>query len=249
SPHRHVVELYRDEAALARSVARWVAPALRGDGTAVLIGTPAHLDAVRERLRGEGDDVDGLERAGVLRGVDADALLARFLVDGMPDAAEFKRLARGLLREVRGAGGAGPLHAWGEMVNLLWARGNLPAAQALEALWNEVLAEEGGRLLCSYGVDNLAPGTHEGLLRDVCAGHSYLVPEPDEGRFETAVARALADVFGGDAPRVRAMFAARRSLPVGMPAAEAVLVALHEVQPQLGRRVLASARAHLASLR
>lgn len=248
---RHIVQLYRDPAFVQRAVGAWVAKSLSQGGAAVLACLPENADRVRAELRTLGIDPEPLERAGRFVVKDADALMARFMVDGMPDGAAFKAIAREVIRDARAACGRpdAPVRAWGEMVNLLWKRGNLPAAKALEGLWNEVIAAERIHLLCSYQADNLAPETHGGLLHDLCAGHTQLIPEEDYGRFEAAVTRALADVFGpDDASAVRTLFASRRSVPIGMPTAQAVVVGLHDLQPQLGERLLRSARSHLSRM-
>lgn len=245
---RHIVQLYRDRAFLVDAVARWAAPALRASGGVVLVGAPRNTDAILRRLAESGLDVDALRRAGRLAIVGAEDLLARFMVHGMPDPARFKEVAAEVIGRVQAAcpGDHAEVRAWGEMVNLLWHDGNRAAAQRLEALWNEVIDAHGIRLLCSYAVDNLAPETHADALAHVCAGHSQLIPEPDFDALDRAVGLALVDVFGEEeAGLVRTLFSRKRRLPIGMPPAEAVLVALQETQPELGRRVLASTRMHI----
>jgi hypothetical protein len=245
---RHIVQLYREHGFLVEAVSAWAAPALRSTGGVVLVGAPRNVDAILRRLAEEGLDVDALRRSGRLAIVGAEDLMARFMVDGMPDAAAFKAVAGEVIQAVQAACPAerAEVRAWGEMVNLLWHQGNRAAAQRLEALWNEVIDAHGIRLLCSYAVDNLAPETHADALAHVCAGHSQLIPEPDFDALDRAVGLALVDVFGEDeAGLVRTLFSRKRRLPIGMPPAEAVLVALQETQPELGRRVLASTRMHI----
>lgn len=248
---RHVVQLYDDLDFLAEAVATWSLPPLRADGAAILVGTAPTLALIRARLARFGLDSDSLVASGRLQLVDAEGLLARFLVDGAPDRARFLALASDLVRAARAA--AGPraeVRAWGEMVNILWQRGEKRAAGELEAQWNEAIDAESLRLLCSYRVDNLDPETYEGALHEVCAGHSQLIPAADYEKLDMAVDNALVDVFGErDAGIVRATFAKQRTLRIGMPAAEAVLVGIHEAQPEEGRLVLEATRAHLKRLR
>jgi hypothetical protein len=85
------------------------------------------------------------------------------MVEGTPD--------RGLLEAMIGpifedaARGGRPIRACGEMVALLWARGNVTGALALDSLWNELAAEHRFFLMCAY------PTTcfDESTLRDVDA--------------------------------------------------------------------------------
>ena len=246
---RHLVQLYREPSFLANAVAGWALPALERGGCAILIGVPANTALVFARLQEEGIDVDAVREEGRLVVVDASWLLAQFMAGRSPDAERFKAHVVAILdaaREARRVPDA-EIRAWGEMVNLLWQNGNAPAAQALETMWNEVIdAQPGLRLLCSYALDNLDPGTHAGALHDVCAGHSQLIPEEDEARFEIALGDALVDVFGEqEAGIVRTLFARQRRMPITMPPAEAVLVALHETQPEVAKRVLSSTKANL----
>jgi len=248
---RHIVQLYREPAFLVKAVSSWIGPALRDGGGALLLSTPENADLLRGGLAAEGLDASALEREGRLVVLDAQETLTRFMVKGAPDPARFRPLIESHVARLRAAcpaPGAG-LRAWGEMVNLLFHGGNAAGAEALELLWAEVVHEQNLRLLCSYQVDNLDPSTHAGPLKGLCAGHSHLIPEEDEERFDLALSRALVDVFGAkEAATVRALFQTRQSIPVAMPPSEAVLVALHELQPVIGQRVLRATRLHLASL-
>lgn len=239
---RHAVQFYRDEEFLVSAVLRWVAPAFEG-GAAVLIATPAHRDAFRSALASAGHDVARLERAGVLVFEDADETLAAFASGSGLDVVRFKARIGSLL--ARASAPRDRVRAWGEMVDILRKRGEGRLAHELEALWNEVVDAEGIRLLCSYGVENLAPST-QAALGDLTASHSRLIPEADEEGLDLALRDALVDVFGLDeAAAVRSRYVHTRLHPVTMPASEAVLVGIMEDSPEQGERVLAATRRRL----
>lgn len=241
---RHLVHIHRDPAFLRDVVATWADAALSRGGAVILLGTRAHADDALAHLRVLGHDVEALRGAGRIRFGDAHGLADRFLAE--PERDFRARLAT-LIGEARAAAPSGEVRAWGEIVDLLRKRGAPDAALRLEALWNDVIDAEGVRLLCSYEADNLAPETHAGALREMCACHSLLIHEPDYARFERALERALVDVFGEEeAGLVRIACARRRPLPTSMPAAQAVLMALHETHPEAARRVLEATRARLA---
>jgi hypothetical protein len=137
------------------------------------------------------------------------------------------------------------VRAWGEMVNVLWKEGDLPAAQALERHWNDAIARNDLWLLCSYHVANLDEATHRGLLHDLAAGHGQLIPAEDYDGLERAVRAALEEVFGpAEARTLWSLFEARQAGHIGMPTAEAVLVGLHDLLPAMGTRVLRRAKLH-----
>lgn len=186
----HVAIVYRDAAFLARGVAGWSAACLRGGGGAILVGTVGHLELIRAELRRAGEDVDGAERAGRLLTLDADWLMAHFILDGSPDGAKFSALARDIVSRTKAACGGGRVRAWGEMVALLRQRGNGDAATRLEHLWNAVIEEHAISLLCSYEMeepDAAAPGG--GLLGDVLATHSHVLPQPGNDGAEILLVR------------------------------------------------------------
>lgn len=242
---RHLVQIHRDDAFLVDAVAEWVAPPLAAGGGAVLLGRRARTALVLGALRRSGVDVDALRAAGRLAVVDAEALLAEVRPGGVLDEPAFLAWARGAVASVQAACGAGAVRAWGELVDVLRAAGDPAGAMRAEAVWNVVVDERAIRLLCSYRMDPFAAQTYEGPLAEVCAGHSVLLPDADTARFDAAVGRALVDVLGeADAPTARTRLAARRTIPVAMPGASAVLVALHAAEPDVGRSVLAAARRH-----
>jgi anti-sigma regulatory factor (Ser/Thr protein kinase) len=77
------------------------------------------------------------------------------------------------------AGATGrPVHAYGEMVALLWEAGDVVAAIALEEAWNELADEFAFALLCAYRADAVLGGEHEGALRQVCDLHSSVSGAP-----------------------------------------------------------------------
>lgn len=81
--------------------------------------------------------------------------------------------------------------AYGEMVDLLWQRGELAVAIELERRWNEAIAELDISLLCAYSSEAGSAPEHEVTLHEVCRLHTRVsgVPgtpvreiEPDRSR-------------------------------------------------------------------
>ena len=128
----HFVHLYHLEAARTKVVSEWAASALRHGSGALVISTRVHGDAARADLASLGIDVARAEAASRLVIVDADALLARILVEGELDPASFHRVVGGLLDDLRAATGAQIVRASGEMVDLLVKRGRPDTAHRLK---------------------------------------------------------------------------------------------------------------------
>ncbi|HVY46815.1 MAG TPA: MEDS domain-containing protein, partial [Minicystis sp.] len=121
--HRHhVVQFYESDAYLAEAVGRFLRPALATGHAAVVIATPEHRAAFAGWLSDAGVDVDAAVTSRQLRLVDARETLSAILVDGAPRWESFERVIEGILADCRRAH-AGPVHAYGEMVDLLWRDG------------------------------------------------------------------------------------------------------------------------------
>jgi hypothetical protein len=140
---------------------------------AVIIATPAHVDAFTARLAAGGLDVPEIVDRVQLVVLDAEGGLTTFMVDGMPDRTAFFLLVRSVLDGVRAAGYTS-IRVFGEMVNLLWDH-NLEATVRLEELWSEVLADQGVSLLCAYRIDAFDRHAHRDVLHQISPVHSHLI--------------------------------------------------------------------------
>ena len=117
-PRDHVVQLYTDEQCLGRAVAHFLGAGLRDGGAAVIIGTPAHVRVICDRLDTAGVEVPKAVRRGQLVIADAEQCLARFMRDGLPERAAFLATVLPILETIRAAGYLN-IRLFGEMVNLL----------------------------------------------------------------------------------------------------------------------------------
>ncbi len=246
-PCDHVIQLYTDDDLFARAVAEFLETGFAGGAGAVVVATAPHATAIATRLFAAGFDVAAARERGQLVVADAHGTLAQFMVDGMPDRARFFAAITPVLERVRAAGYR-EIRAFGEMVDLLWDH-NLPATVALETLWNEVLADRRVSLLCAYRIDNFDRDVHRGALHQLTHAHAHVIPVEDYDRLEAAVSRAYEDVFGtpGDSGPLREQLVAEHRSPAAMPAAQAALVALRGLSPDIADVVLARARQHYAA--
>ncbi len=241
-PRDHVVQLYTDEQFLGRAVAHFLGAGLRDGGAAVIIGTPAHVRVISDRLDTAGVEIPKAVRRGQLVIADAEQCLARFMRDGLPERAAFLATVLPILETIRAAGYLN-IRLFGEMVNLLWDH-NLEATVQLEEMWNEVLADQGVSLLCAYRIDPFDVRAHRGVLHQISRCHSHLVPVDDYDRLDRAVERALGDTFGQDAPELRQLIATRYPVATSMPASEAALFAVRKLSPSIADTLLERTRHH-----
>jgi len=173
----HAVIFYDHGAELVDALAAFVVDGLALDEQSVLVVTAAHRDLLRAELARRGPQMSRLLSARQLVLLDADETLARIVSD-QPAAGSRLHGAGDLLASIDA--GERPLRIFGEMVAILWRRGDAIAAMELEAVCNQLWSTHGVTLLCAYPVDALGRATLAELDR-LCDVHSRLDPPGSYG--------------------------------------------------------------------
>jgi len=168
--HFHAVKFYDSSAALSRIGAEFLAEGLTSRQRALVIATPSHRKAVIDALRARHVDVVAMEAAGDLVMLDAQSMLASFMVGGRPDASLFQATAARQLDRL----GDRPIRVFGEGVDVLWKAGLGDAAIRLEMLWNKLTLGRDIKTLCAYSVRNFYNDTS---LRAIFDEHSHVVSD------------------------------------------------------------------------
>ena len=172
--HFHAVRFYKDSDSLCAIVGTFLKEGFVASQPAVVIATPAHREKIEVCLTGEGLDVPTLKASGQLVLVDAESLLSRFMVDGMPSSALFKAAMIPVLENACTRQDGCVVRAYGEMVDVLWKGGHTVAATRLEMLWNELAREQSFSLLCGYAMGSFYKGA---AVDEICAQHSHVLSE------------------------------------------------------------------------
>jgi hypothetical protein len=170
-PCGHIVYPYTDENLVAQAVCLFASTGIRNGEGVILIMSKSHCEPIEHRLKAEGLDIEALQRIEQLACVVAEDLLPAFMVNGMPDEDLFKRIVLSLIQRCRASGTHLParkVRVFGEMVCLLW-NDNLPAAQRLEELWNEIIEAHSISLMCTYC---LSKNPTQSLPHSLIACHS-----------------------------------------------------------------------------
>jgi anti-sigma regulatory factor (Ser/Thr protein kinase) len=211
----HVVQFYDHESELARAVGDYLTHAVRAGDVSIVIATPAHRWAFETELSAAGIDLSEVERDRTIVWLDAAATLGRFMPEERIDHEAFRAVVGGIMRDAMQSGRE--VRAYGEMVALLWDRGEVLAAIELEKLWNELAREFRFSLWCAYHGHSLAVHEHADELHEVCHLHTCVIDE--------ATARFVA---GADAPLAARRFVssvlARRPYQGRVKPADAKLV-------------------------
>ena len=170
----HSMQVYDADAHLLDAVSHFTGTGLAAGEAVVVIATASHRDQLDTRLRTQGVDVATARAREQYVLLDAAETLAQVMVDGCPEAPRFVDVVGGVIAHV---GSRFPrVRAFGEMVALLWAAGNLGAALRLEALWNELAARHPFSLLCAYPLRGFARAAQAPQLLTICAAHTHVLP-------------------------------------------------------------------------
>jgi hypothetical protein len=193
--NRHFAQLHRDAEGLTDAVSLFLETGLRRGNSVVVVATPEHVEMFLARLWANELDPSALRKAGQLEVLDAEKLLGMFMRGGTPDWTEFRRVVGGVLDRVRECG-RGTTRVYGEMVNLLWQRGEPHAAIRLEEFWNELARLYPFSLFCSYLLDAHHDDCYAGPIEEIGRTHSDILGTADDERFRVALDSASRDVFG-----------------------------------------------------
>lgn len=148
--HSHIVFPYAEDRRLVDAVGFFTSSGLRNEGSVILITTEVHRNAIMKYLRSDGN-VEPLEATGQLTFSDAAELRFVCARNGDPDSTLFQDGIRTLIERARHdrEGRIRDVRLFGEMASLL----NDPAAQRVEELTNEIVAEYSIPILCAYSVN------------------------------------------------------------------------------------------------
>jgi hypothetical protein len=173
-PQDHVVLFYDNDGELACQAAEHLLDAITNGGVAIVVATSAHRVAIEARLEQQGVSLARASAKGSYVAFEADDVMAQFMINGYADAAGFWRVISPVLK--RAGRRKRPVAIFGEMVALLWDRGQPSAAVDLEALWNEMASHYPFSLLCAYPA---AVAQDEEMLEGFAA-HSAVAGNPGE---------------------------------------------------------------------
>jgi hypothetical protein len=238
----HAVQVYAELDELAESVAAYLATGFAAREPAVVIATADHQATFTRFLAGAGWDAAVLGEAGLLLTLDAEQTLASLFEEGKLSAAAFERVVGGVIDGLAERWPERRVRAFGEMVDLLAARGDLDTAAALEALWNQLAKTRRFSLLCGYRLDVFDRASQQ-MLPAVCSAHTHVRPAYDVARLDRAVHAAFDEVLGISSARMVQEIVCEGAQQHSAPVSEQMLMWVSDRMPRHAERVLAVARA------
>jgi hypothetical protein len=171
SSHHHAVRFYDNDKSLAQIVAHFLSDGLQAGQPAIIVARPSHRAAILKELVAKSADVVALQRSGDLLLLDAEHTLSTFMADGKPEADPFRNsMCEVIARVCRGRENC-TVRIYGEMVDVLWQRGQHEAAILLEMLWNQLANTQAFSLLCGYAMGQFYKDAN---FDAVCRQHTHV---------------------------------------------------------------------------
>lgn len=171
-PCDHLIQIYNDDAVFLDTLEGFAAGGLRSGDAVVVIATTAHVDILEDRLKGRGIDIEAARIRDQYITLDAEETLSKFIVKGWPDEDLFKQLVADVIMRARG--NVRRVRAFGEMVAVLWARGQNGATVRLEHLWHQLCQEHRFSVFCAYPNIGFTQSLSESM-KEICSTHTRVV--------------------------------------------------------------------------
>jgi hypothetical protein len=168
--NRHTVFFYQREVFLINHLVQFAKAGLDKGEPLLFVTTTDHRIVLHRRLLNESVLAPF---KGVYLAMDAADTLSRIMVDDWPDQDLFMKEIGDMIKLIAQRT---RIRIYGEMVSVLWARGQYSAAIQLEKLWNKLATQYDFSLLCAYRSSDFEGPEKVSLRRDVCACHSDVVP-------------------------------------------------------------------------
>lgn len=172
SPSEHIAQFYDSDAVFLDTLSGYIGGGLIAGESTIIIATEPHLKALEQRLDRAGVGVAQAIVEGRYIAMDAETALNKFVVNGWPDDYLFTEFVTGLIGRAKQNGRR--VRAFGEMVALLWARGDIAATIRLERLWHEICKRRDFSLLCAYPKTGCTEDASESIA-EICAAHTRVI--------------------------------------------------------------------------
>jgi MEDS: MEthanogen/methylotroph, DcmR Sensory domain len=180
--HHHAVQFYGTDEHLFTTVGSFISEGLIAGQPAIIIATQPHTAAIFDELSRRLIDVPAARRIGDLVCLDAEETLATFMAGESPDPGAFRKNVGDAIDQALAGRVRTPVRAYGEMVDVLWKRGNPEGAIRLEILWNELAASHSFQLLCGYAMGNFFKQAE--YYKKICDQHTEVVADSKVLPFE-----------------------------------------------------------------
>jgi hypothetical protein len=176
-PSEHHVQLFDSSKSLAETVSAFLLSAFSRGESLLIVCTPEHRELLTKRLQESGLNIREAMVANRLVVIDAAQTLDKFMRQNAPSPVAFDEVIGTLVARLSSGT---RVCIYGEMVDVLAARGTYKAAQQLEELWNALGQRESFTLFCGYASGHFGDPKTARALASICASHSHVHRKPDD---------------------------------------------------------------------
>lgn len=173
----HHVQLFDSSKSLAETVSAFLMAGFRRGEPLLIVATPEHRELLERKLSEAGVNSREAIAANRLVVLDAVKTLDKFMRQDVPSAIAFDEVVGSLIARLANGNRA---CIYGEMIDVLAARGNYKGAQQLEELWNVLGRRESYTLFCGYASGHFGDPRTAKALAGICASHSHLHRKADD---------------------------------------------------------------------
>ena len=170
----HEVEFYSDDDCFLDGFTRYIGAALLGGKAVIVVATESHRDSLLLRLQVHGLDIAAAIEEGRYIALDAGDTVSTFMVGGLPDPVQFRKITSDLVAVAAKAvnGETARVVACGECAPLLWTQGNMEAAIRVEHLWDDIAITQKVDIFCGYSLNSFQGGVGSYAFEKICSAHS-----------------------------------------------------------------------------
>lgn len=173
----HHLQLFDSSKSLAETVAGFLMAGFNRGEPLLIVATPEHRELLTKKLEEAGLNVRNAMISSRLTVLDAAQTLDKFMRQDAPNPVAFDEVVGTLVGRI--ANGR-RVCIYGEMVDVLAARGNYKGAHQLEELWNDLGRREFYTLFCGYASGHFGDPKTSQALHDICEAHSELHRKKDD---------------------------------------------------------------------
>lgn len=173
----HHLQLFDSSKSLAETVSVFLRTGFDRGETLLIVATPQHCEMLSRRLEDTGLNMREAQLAARVTILDAEQTLNKFMRQDVPSRIAFEEVVGSVITRL---GDGRRLRIYGEMVDVLAARGNYKGAMQLEELWNGLATRESFTLFCGYASGHFGDLKTAKFLADICASHSHVHRKADD---------------------------------------------------------------------
>src|SRR5436190_5237298 len=173
----HHLQLFDSSKSLAETVAAYLFAAFRRGEPLLVVATPEHRELLTRKLEDAGINIREAAMASRLVILDAAQTLDKFMRQDVPSRIAFDEVVGTLVARLADQG---RVCIYGEMVDVLAARGHYKAAYQLEVLWNALGKRETFTLFCGYASGHFGDPKTANVLGQICEAHSRVHRKKDD---------------------------------------------------------------------